>query len=253
MNGTPSASRSAGMSLKKICSCRFLVPVEISTRWRLRMAGTRYASVLPVPVPASASSTPPSSKHARDGGGHLHLAVARLEVGQRRASAPSGAKTPRRPHRRGSAPAVRPASPGTAGTSGTAPRPRRGPSPSAASSSGVFERARDELADDVHLGFAHAARGDRRRADADAARDHRRILIEGDGVLVDRDAGLAERGLGDLAGDALREHVDEHQVVVGAAADQPEAGGRRATLASRARVGDDLPLVLARTPARRLP
>src|ERR1051326_1416302 len=49
------------MSLKKICSCRFFVPVETSTRSPFRMAGTRYASVLPVPVPASASSTPPRS------------------------------------------------------------------------------------------------------------------------------------------------------------------------------------------------
>ena len=43
------------MSLKKSCSCRFLVPVEMITRLPLRMAGSRYASVLPVPVPASTS------------------------------------------------------------------------------------------------------------------------------------------------------------------------------------------------------
>ena len=58
----PSCSRRAaaprccsrnGMSLKKSCSCRFLVPVEITTRLPDRIAGTRYASVLPVPVPAS--------------------------------------------------------------------------------------------------------------------------------------------------------------------------------------------------------
>src|SRR6185436_6298736 len=55
------ASRNAGMSLKNTCSCRFFVPVDTSTRWRLRMVGIRYASVLPVPVPASASSVPPLS------------------------------------------------------------------------------------------------------------------------------------------------------------------------------------------------
>ena len=80
------------------------------------------------------------------------------------------------------------------------------------------------------------------RADADAARDHRRILVEGDRVLVDRDAGLAERGFGGLAGDALREDVDEHQVVVGAAADQPEARGGQRRGQPRG-VGDDLPLI----------
>jgi hypothetical protein len=48
--------------LKKICSCRFLVPVDTRTRCRLRIAGIRYASVLPVPVPASARRTPPLAK-----------------------------------------------------------------------------------------------------------------------------------------------------------------------------------------------
>ena len=41
------------MSLKKSCSWRFLVPVETTTRLPERIAGTKYASVLPVPVPAS--------------------------------------------------------------------------------------------------------------------------------------------------------------------------------------------------------
>src|SRR5258708_5901724 len=43
------------MSLKKSCSCRFLVPVETTIRLPDRMAGTRYARVFPVPVPASTS------------------------------------------------------------------------------------------------------------------------------------------------------------------------------------------------------
>ena len=36
--------------------------------------------------------------------------------------------------------------------------------------------------------LAHAAGGHRRRADADAGGDQRRVRVEGDGVLVDRDA-----------------------------------------------------------------
>src|ERR1700694_2771181 len=43
------------MSLKKSCSCRFFVPVETTIRLPERMAGTKYASVFPVPVPASTS------------------------------------------------------------------------------------------------------------------------------------------------------------------------------------------------------
>ena len=124
--------------------------------------------------------------------------------------------------------------------------------PSARSSSGVFSARVISSPMTSISGFAHAARRDRRRADADAARDHRRILIERDRVLVDRDAGLAERRLGHLAGDALREDVDQHQVIVGAAADQAEAGGRQRR-GEPLRVGDDLLLVVARTPAPPLP
>ena len=93
---------------------------------------------------------------------------------------------------------------------------------------GRRQRARDQLANRLHLRFAHPARGHRRRADADPARDHRRIRIERNGVLVDGDAGLVERRLGHLAGNPLREDVDEHQVVVGAAADEAESARRRA-------------------------
>ena len=115
--------------------------------------------------------------------------------------------------------------------------------PSAASSSGDRQRARDELADDIHFRLAHAAAGDGGRADADAARDHRRVLIEGNRVLVDGDAGFAERRLRDLAGEPAREDVDEHQVIVGAAADQAEAGGRQVGRQPSG-VGDDLPLIV---------
>ncbi len=123
--------------------------------------------------------------------------------------------------------------------------------PSARSSSGVWSARANSSPIDVHLGLAHAAGGHRRRADADAARDHRRILIERNRVLVDRDAGLAERRLGHLARDAFREHVHEHQVVVGAAADEAESrSDQRAR--EPLRVGHDLLLVGDERRLRRL-
>jgi hypothetical protein len=41
-----------------IWSWRVFVPVEITTFLPLSIAGSRYASVLPVPVPASTSNVP---------------------------------------------------------------------------------------------------------------------------------------------------------------------------------------------------
>jgi len=108
---------------------------------------------------------------------------------------------------------------------------------------GRREHTRDQLADLVHLGFAHSARGHRGRADTDAAGHHRRVLIERNRVLVDGNTGLAKRRFRHLAGQSFREHVDQHQVVVGAAAHEPEpvaGNGCRQTL----RVGDDLALIL---------
>src|SRR3546814_6897334 len=62
-----------------------------------------------------------------------------------------------------------------------------------------------------------AARGDRGRADAQAGGDEGLLRVVGHRVLVDGDVGLAQRGLRVLAGDALADHVDQHQVVLGAA------------------------------------
>ena len=76
--------------------------------------------------------------------------------------------------------------------------------------------------------FFHAAGRQGGGADADAAGVERLALVEGDHVLVDGDAGAVEGCLGDLAGQAQRRHVDQHQVVVGAAADEPEAAGAAA-------------------------
>ena len=127
-------------------------------------------------------------------------------------------------------------------TAGRAPRPPVLTAASALSSSDVRQRADDQVADHVHRLLAHAARRDGGRADADAAGDHGRVLVERDRVLVDGDARLAERRLRDLAGEALREDVHQHQVIVGAAADQPEAAAGEHAGEPRG-VGHDLPLV----------
>ncbi len=59
-----------------------------------------------------------------------------------------------------------------------------------------------------------------------------------------------ERAFRDLAGDALREHVDEHDVIVGAAADDAEAGGRERAGQPR-RVLHDLSLIRGELRRRR--
>src|SRR2546427_2460170 len=65
----------------------------------------------------------------------------------------------------------------------------------------VLEAAADELGDRLHLGFLHPARGHRRRPEAHAAGHEGRARVVGDRVLVDRDARLVERLLGELAGE----------------------------------------------------
>ena len=56
---------------------------------------------------------------------------------------------------------------------------------------GDVERPDDEGNDRPHVGLAEAARGERRRAEADPARVQR-ALVPGDGVLVHRDAHVLE-------------------------------------------------------------
>ena len=133
---------------------------------------------------------------------------------------------------------------GTAGTSDTVARPRLSPPrPRPASSGAASTRAMS--APMAPISAARMPRvviaGVPRRI---AAGHHRRIGVEGNRVLVDRDAGAAERGLGDLAGEALREDVDQHQVVVGAAADHAEAGARPAPAASACALATTLALVV---------
>src|SRR5262245_27484103 len=55
-------ARRSGTSFPASCSCRARVAVEMTTRFPDSAAGTRYASVLPVPVPASTRSGRPPSR-----------------------------------------------------------------------------------------------------------------------------------------------------------------------------------------------
>src|ERR1019366_2224929 len=75
----------------------------------------------------------------------------------------------------------------------------------------VAEHFRDQRAHLAHLRFLKTAGGDGWRPQADAARVERRIGIEWDGVLVDRDARPVERLLGLLAAQAFREHRSEER------------------------------------------
>ena len=51
----------------------------------------------------------------------------------------------------------------------------------------VEDAAVDQIRDDGHLGFFHAAGGDRRSADTDTAGNRRRFRVKRDQILVDRD------------------------------------------------------------------
>ena len=106
----------------------------------------------------------------------------------------------------------------------------------------VVEGGADDLADFAGLGLAHAARGDRGRADADAAGHHRLLRVERNRVLVHRDVNLVEVGLDGFSGEILRAEVDEQEMRVGAAGDEPHAGALQ-FLAHRASVDQDLLLV----------
>ena len=97
----------------------------------------------------------------------------------------------------------------------------------------------DERGDLLHLLQAHALGRDRRRADPDARGDVGLLRVEGDGVLVEHDAGRVGPLLGLLAGDADALEVEQRQVGVGAArrrADAELEQARRELLA----VGDDV-------------
>src|SRR3954447_1226810 len=85
------------------------------------------------------------------------------------------------------------------------------------------DRVDDQARDRPHLPRAEATRRGRRRADPDAGRRIGWQLIEGDRVLVDRDPDLVEEVLRLLARHSERGDVDEHQVVVRPAGNEPRA------------------------------
>lgn len=81
----------------------------------------------------------------------------------------------------------------------------------------ILKAAVNPVADFLHLGFLHAACGDRRRSDADPATLEGAFGVEGDAVLVHRDASVIEGFLGNLAVEAVGAEIDEHEVIVRAA------------------------------------
>src|SRR5262249_48656499 len=145
---------------------------------------------------------------------------------------PPGAKVSATAARRCAAPEEGLTAPDTAGTSGTDPRlPCESiPAPHrllATPGRARCTRRRDPFPVRACRGSSgRGAAGDGGGARTNAAGHSGGVLGEGNGFLVDRDSRLADRGLGDLAGEPLREYVDQHQMIVGAAADQTESGAR---------------------------
>src|SRR3954452_8992090 len=114
---------------------------------------------------------------------------------------------------------------------------------------GVPDRGADQRGDLLHVGLDHALGGDRGAAHPDARGDRRRLRVEGDGVLVQHDAGGVAAGLGDLPGDRLAggvgdlAQVQQREVGVGAPGDRAQPLGGQ-PLGERLGVADHLPGVV---------
>ena len=81
----------------------------------------------------------------------------------------------------------------------------------------VREDFRDPAADQFHLRFAHAARGDGRATQPDPATLHGRERIERNRILIYGNARTVEGFFGVRPSDAARVHFDQEQMVVRAA------------------------------------
>src|SRR5690606_9725148 len=81
----------------------------------------------------------------------------------------------------------------------------------------------DQAADLAELGRPEPAGRARRRPQANARGHERRARVERNAVLVAGQVSAVEALLGRLAGHILGREVDQHQVVVGPARDDPQA------------------------------
>src|SRR5438445_13567065 len=86
----------------------------------------------------------------------------------------------------------------------------------------VEEQLGNHLGDLAHFLRAHPSCRDRGCPQPNATGVELARRIEGDRVAVDGDADGVEGVLDFLSGQVQRSQVDQHQVVVGAAADQPQ-------------------------------
>ena len=87
----------------------------------------------------------------------------------------------------------------------------------------MAERLADDARDLFHLGLIHPERGRARGAHPDPRGIERRLWVERDPVLVDRDPDLVADGLGLLAADPERSQVAQGEVRVRPARDDPNA------------------------------
>src|SRR5579875_1512246 len=102
----------------------------------------------------------------------------------------------------------------------------------------VPERLDDDLSDLAYLIDPEAARGYRRGSEPDTARDRGFLRIERDRVLINGDADFVEVGFHRFPGEVFRSQIDEQEMRVRPARDQPNPAALQ-LLAEDLGVGDD--------------